>query len=267
MPSKMKRTANEAAGFMDRIIHADHLSVRYGANTALSDVSLSVLPGEYLGIVGPNGGGKTTLLKAILGLVPASSGFVTVCGKPAGKSGALAGYVPQLSPMEKGFPVTVRDVVLTGRLTRKKPLFHRYDASDRKAAAAAMEKVGISKLAGRQIGALSGGEFQRMLIARALAVGPRVLLLDEPTASVDANSRAQIFSLLANLNRNGMTILLVTHDAAAVSSQVHSLACLNRRLVYRGKPDEKAVNALCGCPAGFAAHVTARRIPETHGEG
>lgn len=254
---------------MNSMIHVENLSVRYGANLALSDVSLDIAQGEYLGIIGPNGGGKTTLLKAILGLVPISAGSVSVCGKPAGKVGTLAGYVPQFSAMEKDFPVLVREVVLTGRLTRKNPLFHRYDASDRAAAASALKEVGIADLAGRRINALSGGEFQKMLIARALAVGPKILMLDEPTASVDAKSRAQIFELLERLNRKGMTILLVTHDTLAISSQVHRLACLNRTLVYHGEPelDEKTVDALYGCPVDLIAHGVPHRVLKTHTEG
>lgn len=254
---------------MNSMIHVENLSVRYGANLALSDVSLDIAQGEYLGIIGPNGGGKTTLLKAILGLVPISAGSVSVCGKPAGKVGTLAGYVPQFSAMEKDFPVLVREVVLTGRLTRKNPLFHRYDASDRTAAASALKEVGIADLAGRRINALSGGEFQKMLIARALAVGPKILMLDEPTASVDAKSRAQIFELLERLNRKGMTILLVTHDTLAISSQVHRLACLNRTLVYHGEPelDEKTVDALYGCPVDLIAHGVPHRVLKTHTEG
>lgn len=253
---------------MDSILRVKHLSVCYGANQALTDVTLNVEPGEYLGIIGPNGGGKTTLLKAILGLVPASSGSVSVCGKPAGRAGSLVGYVPQFSAMEKDFPVSVNEVVLTGRLTKKNPLFHRYDTSDREAAAAALREVGISSLAKRQIHALSGGEFQKMLIARALAVGPKILMLDEPTASVDAKSREQIFDLLAKLNHRGMTVLLVTHDMLAVSSQVHRLACLNHTLVYHGEPelDEKTVDTLYGCPVDLIAHGVPHRVLKPHGK-
>lgn len=255
------------SGLSESIVRAEHLSVQYGRNRALENVTLAVAPGEYLGVIGPNGGGKTTLLRAILGLVPASSGTVTVCGLPAGKAGTLAGYVPQFSQMEKEFPVTVREVVLTGRLTKKNPLFHRYGADDRRAADAALREVGIENLGSRQINSLSGGEFQKMLIARALAVGPKLLLLDEPTASVDAKSRAQIFGLLAKLNANGMTILLVTHDTLAVSSQVHRIACLNRSLVYHGEPelDEKTVNALYGCPVDLIAHGVPHRVLKSHG--
>lgn len=253
---------------MDNIVRAEHVTVNYGDNCALENISLSVAAGEYLGVIGPNGGGKTTLLKAILGLVPVQSGSISVCGQPAGRSGTLVGYVPQFSRMEKNFPVTVRDVVLSGRLMKRKPLFHRYDKADFKAAEDAMDEVQIAELSARQISGLSGGEFQRMLIARALAVGPKLLLLDEPTASVDAGSRAQIYKLLASLNQRGMTVMLVTHDTMAVSSQVHRIACLNRTLVYHGEPElsEKTLDTLYGCPVDLIAHGVPHRVLRTHGE-
>jgi zinc transport system ATP-binding protein len=253
---------------MGSILQIRHLFVKYDSSTVLSDVSFDVPKGEYLGIIGPNGGGKTTLLKAILGLIPIYSGEISVCGKEPGKTGTWVGYVPQLSLMEREFPVTVREVVLTGTLTRKKLLFHRYSSIDRDTAAAALRKVGIADLAGRRIHDLSGGEFQKMLIARALAEKPRLLLLDEPTASVDAKSRAQIFNLLADLNRSGMTILLVTHDTMAVSSQVHQIACLNRRLVYHGEPElkEETLHAMYGCPIDLIAHGVPHRVLKTHRE-
>lgn len=253
---------------MQSVIQVRHLSVDYGRSRALSDVNFEVAQGEYLGIIGPNGGGKSTLLKAMLGLIPAAEGTVDILGKPAGKTGALVGYVPQFSAMEREFPITVRDVVLTGRLARSNLLFHRYSAADRAVAERALEQAGIANLAGRQIGGLSGGEFQKMLIARALAIGPKILLLDEPTASVDEKSRKQIFSLLGQL-AGKMTILLVTHDTMAVSSQVHRIACLNRRLVYHGEPElsQKTINALYGCPVDLIAHGVPHRVLKTHNGG
>jgi zinc transport system ATP-binding protein len=169
--------------------------------------------------------------------------------------------------VERSFPVTVRDVVLTGRLTRSRLLFHRYSRADRDAAGDALEQVGIAELGPRQISGLSGGEFQKMLIARALAEHPRVLLLDEPTASVDAKARKQIYDLLGKLNHK-ITILLVTHDMMAVSSRVHRLACLNGRLVYHGEPelDRNTVDALYGCPVDLIAHGVPHRVLKTHGE-
>lgn len=251
----------------EKVIRIRHLTVRYDDVTALSDVSLDIEQGEYLGIIGPNGGGKTTLLRSILGLVPISNGTIQVCGKAPGKAGTLVGYVPQFSAVDRRFPVTVGEVVLTGRLTLSRLPFHRYSGTDRAAADAALKEVGITELANRQIGGLSGGEFQKMLIARALAEHPRILLLDEPTASVDAKSRRQIYDLLGKLNRH-MTILLVTHDTMAVSAQVHRIACLNGQLVYHGEPelDQNTVDALYGCPIDLIAHGVPHRVLKTHGE-
>ena len=251
-----------------KAVRIGNLSVRYGQTLAISEICLEVEDGEYLGIIGPNGGGKTTVLKAILGLVPAASGTIEVYGKKPGETGTLVGYVPQFAEMEKSFPATVREVVMMGRLKQKLSLFHKFKKEDREIADELMQKVGIYSLAGRQIGGLSGGEFQKALIARALAAKPRLLLLDEPTASVDAASRDQIHQLLEELNKS-MTIILVTHDLLAVSSNVRRLACLNRRLVYHGEPElnEDVVNNLYGCPVDLIAHGVPHRVLKEHGRG
>jgi len=248
-------------------VHINNLSVYYGQTPALTGVCLDVADGDYLGIIGPNGGGKSTLLKAILGLVPVSEGTVQIYGKSPGKSRALVGYVPQFAAMDRRFPITLLEVVLTGRLKQGLTPF-RFTAKDKEIAHELLERVGIGSLANRQIAKLSGGEFQKMLIARALAVNPRLLLLDEPTASVDAVSRDQIYGLLAELNQN-MTIILVTHDLLAISSQVHRLACLNGRLVYHGEPEltGNIVNNLYGCPVDLIAHGVPHRVLKEHGEG
>ncbi|HAG10446.1 MAG TPA: ABC transporter [Desulfotomaculum sp.] len=246
----------------------ENLTVKYGGETpAIAGVFLNVEDGDYLGIIGPNGGGKTTLLKAIIGLVSPASGKIEIYGKRPGKTGRLIGYVPQITVLDKSFPITVHEVVLTGRLTSAFTLFHRYTQSDREKADELLDRIGIYKLKGRMISELSGGEFQKMLIARALAVKPRLLLLDEPTASVDVSSRDQIFSLLNELNKS-MTILLVTHDLFAVSSHVKTLACLNRRLVYHGGAElnEEVVSALYGCPIDLIAHGVPHRVLKEHEE-
>lgn len=250
-----------------KALQIQDLTVNYGSVCALSDINLDVDKGEYLGIIGPNGGGKTTLLKAILGLIPVTAGKIIIYGKEGGKARRLAGYVPQFSSLEKNFPITVGEVVLTGRLTLKKLFLHRYTREDRDAASLAMEQVGISSLSGRQIDTLSGGQFQKMLIARALAMGPELLLLDEPTASVDTKSREQIYELLAKLNQK-MTIILVTHDTMAVSSKVNRLACLNGGLIYHGEPEltQQTVNRLYGCPVDLIAHGVPHRVLKTHEE-
>lgn len=251
----------------ENAVHIDNLSVYYGQTPAISKVCLDVLDGEYLGIIGPNGGGKSTLLKAVLGLIPISSGTVQIYGNSPGKSGKIIGYVPQLTSLDKRFPITLIEVVLTGMLRQGLSPFFRFSNLEKEAAHELLAKVGIADLANRQISELSGGEFQKMLIARALAISPKLLLLDEPTASVDANSRDQIYNLLTELNKN-MTIILVTHDLLAISSQVNKLACLNNNLVYHGESEltENIVNNLYGCPIDLIAHGVPHRVLKEHTE-
>jgi zinc transport system ATP-binding protein len=248
-------------------VSIENLSVYYRNTPALTGISLDVADGEYLGVLGPNGGGKSTLLKAILGLLPISCGSVRVYGQKPGENRKAIGYVPQNTALDERFPITLFEVVLTGRLKEGLSPFFRYSRDDKDIVFQLLRKVGIEHLANRQISELSGGEFQKMLIARALAVNPRLLLLDEPTASVDASSRDQIYELLAELNKN-MTIILVTHDLLAISSQVHNLACLNRYLVYHGEPEltENIVTKLYGCPVDLIAHGVPHRVLKEHRE-
>lgn len=249
-------------------LHIDKLSVCYKNTMAISDISFDVEDGEYLGIIGPNGGGKSTLLKAILGLVPLSSGTVEIYGEKNNKNKSYIGYVPQFASVDKHFPITLLEVVLTGCLKPGLSPFFKYSSSNKKTAYELLERVGILDLANRQISELSGGEFQKMLIARALAAKPKLLLLDEPTASVDASSRDQIYNLLTELNKD-MTIILVTHDLLAVSSQINRLACLNGHLVYHGEPElsEHIVNSLYGCPVDLIAHGVPHRVLREHKDG
>lgn len=245
----------------------ENLTVKYRETPVIKGISLNVEDRDYLGIIGPNGGGKTTLLRSIIGLVPHSSGEIKVYGKKTGNLERLISYVPQITKLDKGFPITVREVVLTGMLNHKFIPFYKYKQRDKERADELLNMVGIYKLKERMISELSGGEFQKMLIARALAVNPRLLLLDEPTASVDANSREQIFSLLNELNKN-MTIILVTHDLLAVSSHVKTLACLNGSLVYHGATElnEEIVSTLYGCPIDLIAHGVPHRVLKEHKE-
>lgn len=248
-------------------LHIENLTVHYGQTPALEGVCLDVADGEYLGIIGPNGGGKTTILKAILGLVPLSSGTIRIYGRSLSKHRTPVGYVPQVTAVNRKFPISLFEVVLTGYLKKGLAPFFHYSAQDKEATYDLLARVGLAGLANRQIAELSGGEFRKMLIARALAVSPRLLLLDEPTAGVDAASCDQIYSLLAELNKN-MTIVLVTHDLLAVSSQIRRLACLNGHLIYYGKPQlsEKIVNHLYGCPVDLIAHGVPPGVLQNHGE-
>ena len=252
---------------METAIHIDNLSVYYGEAPAITNVCLDVIQGEFMGIIGPNGGGKSTLLKAMLGLTPITSGSIQVYGHFLGKNRTAVGYVPQFATMDRRFPISAMEVVLTGRLKQGLSLFMKYSNEDKDIAFEQLRRIGIDHLAKRQISELSGGEFQRLLIARALTVHPKLLLLDEPTASVDANSREQIYSFLKELNKE-MTIVLVTHDLLAISSEVKKLACLNKRLVYHGEPqlNEHIVKELYGCPVDLLAHGVPHRVLKEHEE-
>ena len=242
-------------------LHIEKLSVNYRHTPALADVCLDVRDGEFLGVIGPNGGGKSTLLKAILGLVEISSGKISIYGSEKPEARRLIGYVPQFSAVDRSFPISVKETVMTAFQKGALHPFFRFNDEHRQKAMEQLERVGIAELAQRQISQLSGGEFQRLLIARALAVEPKMLLLDEPTASVDPASRARIYELLAELNKS-VTIVLVTHDLMAIASQVSSLACLNDHLVYHGEPElnENVVKKMYGCPVDLIAHGVPHRV-------
>lgn len=227
------------------VLECKGLSVWYNDVCALENIDLSVAAGDLLGIIGPNGGGKTTLLKAILGLLAPTAGTVTVFGQPAGTAGRSLGYVPQVSRFDRSFPITVMEVALMGRLpARLSPRFG-FSHHDRELAEYWLDKLGLISLKNRQIGQLSGGQLQRVLIARALAVEPKLLLLDEPTASVDVNTKEQIYTLLQQLNLT-MTIVVVTHDLETITKNLHTIAYLNQALLYHGLTDAYFKQAAAG---------------------
>lgn len=251
---------------METVLNINNMNVWYQDTKILSDICMQVKEGEFLGIIGPNGGGKSTLLKAILGLVPYESGEVEVFEKAIGKTNKKIGYVPQFSFVDRKFPISVFEVTLQGRIKRGVAPFFAYSKEDKEVALLQLEKVNLIEYKDRQISELSGGEFQKLLIARALAVDPSLLLLDEPTASVDAKAREQIYSLLEELNAK-MTIIMVSHDLLAISSTVKKLACLNNQLVYHGEPklSPEMVKNLYGCPIDLIAHGVPHRVLGEHG--
>ena len=222
---------------MNSVIRLQDVSFRYGDLPVLEDVSLSIREGEFLGVVGPNAGGKSTLLRLILGLLTPQQGSIEVLGeRPAAASHRL-GYVAQHPSFARDFPIEVQKVVelgLVGRRDGRGPLScllpSRLSDSDHQRVRRAMQEVEVDRLARRQIGSLSGGQLQRVLLARALVSDPRILLLDEPTANVDQRAESEIFDLLKRLNER-MTILVVSHDIAFVSGYVTRVACINRTLV------------------------------------
>jgi len=211
------------------IITLDQLNFSYGGPPVLTNVTLEIAEREFIGIVGPNAGGKSTLLKLILGLLTPDSGRVLVMNQSPARSRVDIGYVPQYPRFSRDFPITVEEVVLSGRLGKSR-LFGGYTRHDREIAHAMMEETEVESYAQRMLSTLSGGQLQRVLVARALACEPRILILDEPTANIDMRVETDIFDLLKELNGR-MTILVVSHDVAFISQYVHRVACLNRTLV------------------------------------
>jgi ABC-type Mn2+/Zn2+ transport system ATPase subunit len=249
-------------------IHFDHVSVGYGARPILTDVDFTVPEGDFLGVVGPNGSGKTTILRALLGTLRPLAGEVRLA------TGLRFGYVPQRDQVDYGFPLKVVDVVMMGRYDRI-GLGRRPAARDREAAYAALEHVGIRALADRQLASLSGGQRQRALIARALVGQPNVLILDEPTNGMDLVSTTQILGLARELHeRDRLTVIMVSHALNEVANYVERIALVMNGAFRIGSVDEilneKVLSSMYGIPVevdSFAGHrvVLARRVPS--GEG
>ncbi|MDD5509755.1 MAG: ABC transporter ATP-binding protein [Dehalococcoidales bacterium] len=250
------------------VLEIEDLWVKYDGTVVLEAVDLSLYHRDFLGIIGPNGGGKTTLLRTVLGLINPDRGKVRVMGKPASDVNVRGhiGYVPQYSLFDRDFPVNVRDVVLMGRLGAKR-LFHNYRAADINAARQALKSVDMLEYQDRQIGRLSGGQQQRVFVARALVGEPKLLLLDEPMASVDTAMQEGFYQLLARLKKE-MTIVIVSHDISAVSIYVDKIACLNRRLFYHGTKEISAddLEATYQCPIQMIAHGIPHRVLKKHGD-
>ncbi|NOQ22963.1 MAG: ATP-binding cassette domain-containing protein [Candidatus Aegiribacteria sp.] len=238
---------------MKETIRLDGVTAGYRrGNPIIYDIDLTVPKSDFLAIIGPNGGGKTTLLKVILGLLTPWEGTVSVLGESPAKPRPAIGYVPQLIP-DESFPITVIDVVLMGRL-RNSGLFRRFTRRDREIADMNLDRLDIQDLAGLDMNSLSGGQKQRVLIARALAGNPQILLLDEPVASVDHNTQESFFNLLGELNST-ITIVLVTHDVGAVSAHVKNIACINKTLISHGETlSSESVAKAYGCPFELISH-------------
>jgi len=220
---------------MSSVLELENVNVSYGGIRALEDVSLRVEHGDFVGLVGPNGSGKSTLIKAVFGLVP-YSGVIKIFGEPLNKAVKLKlysriGYIPQhIFSQAQSFPATVFEVTLTGKVAQKS-LFNGFTKDDYQKAINALMLVGMYELKDRRIGELSGGQLQRVFIARAIVNDPELLILDEPTSGVDAFSQAQFYSILEELNKKRkITIILATHDSAAISKLSNRIACINKKL-------------------------------------
>ena len=209
-------------------IEINNLAFSYDTVPVLEDVNLKVKHGEFATIVGPNGGGKTTLLMLLLGILKPVQGKIAVLGSTPEKARLRVGYMPQHADLDPQFPVTVMDVVLLGRLGRR--FGGRYSKEDRQLALKALAEVQLESMVRTAFSTLSGGQKQRALIARALCCNPEMLLLDEPTANIDPEVEENLLTILQELNQR-MTILLVSHDMGFVSRVVKSVICVNRRVL------------------------------------
>ncbi|MGD8833844.1 MAG: ABC transporter ATP-binding protein [Desulfobacteraceae bacterium] len=256
---------------MDKpIVEICDVTFGYDGEPVLQDVNLSIQHKDFVAMIGPNGGGKTTLLKLILGLLSPDEGIVRVNGKSPQQASPCIGYVPQNVNINSNFPISALDVVLMGKLDPKKR-WARKSVSDRRDAMAALERLGMDSHAGKKIGALSGGQRQRVFIARALVTHPQLLLLDEPTASIDTRGQADFFKLLKVLN-DDITILVVSHDILAISRYVKSVACMNRWLHYHHQAEitGEMLETMYPCtveeecPVELVAHGLPHRVLKEH---
>ncbi len=237
----------------------------YNGLPVLQDVNLTVNQGDFLAVIGPNGGGKTTLMKLMLGLYQPIKGSVRIFGLPAGQASHRLGYVPQDVSIKTSFPVRVLDVVLMGRA--KGGWWRHYTPEDRQAAREVLERVEMWGFHQRRMAELSGGQRQRVYVARALISEPELLLLDEPTASVDAKGQMDIYSFLKELNTK-VTIVVVSHDMMALTSFARSVACVNHRLHFHDAPEITKDMLELGyqCPVELIAHGLPHRVLDKHGD-
>jgi zinc transport system ATP-binding protein len=254
------------------IIEIRDLDFEYNGETVLKDVSATIRQKDFVAIIGPNGGGKTTLLKLILGLLKPARGTILVDGKNPQEASSCIGYVPQDVHINRSFPITVIDVVLMGKLDPTQRLSRR-SATNRRDALEALDRLGMADHADKKIGMLSGGQRQRVFIARALATQPKLLLLDEPTASIDTKGQADFYRLLREINQD-ITVLVVSHDLLVISRYVKSVACVNKHLHYHDQAeitgDMLGAMYLCTveevCPVELVAHGLPHRVLAEHEE-
>lgn len=240
-----------------KAIEVENVTFAYGKNLILENVNFSVEEGDFLALIGPNGGGKTTLLKVLVGLLKPQEGSVKIFGERVPNKKNLVGYVPQNTNANVEFPITVAQCVATGKYGLK---------ADSAEVSALLARVGMAGFETRRLGALSGGQRQRVLVARALAAKPKILFLDEPSSSMDAAGQASLFNLLAELNAE-MTIVLVSHDLMALSKHVKSVACVNGCVHFHGGNglNGDVLHEAYGCDMELITHgMMAHRVLSTH---
>lgn len=239
---------------MEKLIELTHVTAAYGHKTVLRDISLVVHKDDFLGIIGPNGGGKTTLLKVILGLLPPLSGTIRFYRDAKEVPSLKIGYLPQMSHIDKKFPISVREVVSSG-LSAEKPLFRAFTKVQEKRIDEVIERMGLEHLDRRPIGELSGGQLQRVLLGRSIVSRPEVLILDEPNSYVDKRFESHFYPLLEEINQE-TAIILVSHDIGTVLSLVKNIACVNETLHYHPGTDisEAWLDEKYACPIELVGH-------------
>ena len=247
----------------EKLIDIKGLTVVYDTKVVLEDANFSLFENDFVGVIGPNGGGKTTLLKAILGLVKPVSGEIIFSEKLGNKGGDI-GYLPQVNKFDSRFPISVFEVILSG-LTDQKNWFRSVSKQDKEKVDAIIDELGIRKIAKKSIGELSGGQMQRAFLGRALVSDPKLLVLDEPDTYVDNQFEGELYRKLVELNRQ-MAILLVSHDVGTISTYVKSIACVNRQLHYHpSNIISQDQLASYNCPIQMITHGSVpHTVLETH---
>jgi len=236
---------------MANLFQMHSLSASYGTVTVLKDVDFIVRENDFIGVIGPNGGGKTTLLKIILGLLKPIQGEIVFNTELL--NGNRIGYLPQMSTGDINYPVTVTDIVLSGLMIRK-GIISRMTSDDRKKARQVIDELGLSEMSGSTINELSGGQMQRVFLGRAIIGDPRLLLLDEPGNFVDTTFENDFYEKLKELNKR-MAILMVSHDVGTISAHIKSFACVNRSLHYHPSHEITNEDLLAyGCPIQLVTH-------------
>lgn len=250
---------------MDKLIEIENVTAAYGNKIVLRDVSLTVWKDDFLGIIGPNGGGKTTLLKVILGLLAPVSGSIRFFEDGKEVPSLRIGYLPQLNHIDKKFPISVQEVIASG-LAAEKPAFRPFNTKQKERMEEVINQMGLVELKDRAIGELSGGQLQRVLLGRSIVSRPQVLILDEPNSYVDKRFESRFYQLLEEINKES-AIILVSHDIGTVLAMVKNIACVNETLHYHPGTDvsEEWLGEKYACPIELIGHGNLpHRVLKTH---